>query len=166
VPGLTFTRYFTESGKLYSVPFTFDNTNKRLVYSTPVELNFGNPVIHAFTTFDGNGLARVAFVTSNNRIYIQDSRSSVPSNLMIDLGTEPGMIDDVSMGLYDAQSVAYVRFSTGKHYSITFNSNTAVVSSRSPSVHNPDFFMTSSAFNNNYYMIDHRTGASITSPIR
>lgn len=155
-----------ESGKVYSVPYTYDNANRRLIFSTPVEINFGNPVIQGFTTFDGNGLARVALVTSNNRIYIQDSRSSVPSTLMIDLSTEQGVIDELVMGLYDAQSTAYVRFSTGKHYSITFNSNTAVVSSRSPSVHNPDFLMTSSAWNNNYYMIDHRTGASVTSPIR
>ena len=155
----------TESGKVYSVPYTFSTAAlARLVYSTPLELNFGAPVIKTFSTRSNVGV--IALVTSNNRIFIQNPSSTAASNLVIDQSTEPGMIDEVVGGFYgSAQSTVYVRFSTGKHYTLVVSTTGAVIS-KSPSVHNPDFHFLSDAWNNTYYMLDHRTGAGVNPPIR
>lgn len=155
----------TESGNVYSVPRSYSATSPvRLLFSTPVELNFGAPVIKSFIVRSNNSLT--ALVTSNNRIYLQDPSSTTASNIVIDQSTEPGMIDEVVGGFYgNAQSYVYVRFSTGRHYTLVV-SNTGAVISKSPSVHNPDFHFLSDAWNGTYYMLDHRTGAGISPPIR
>ncbi|MBY0384817.1 hypothetical protein K2X05_06620 [bacterium] len=147
----------TESGKVYSLTATISTTTpRRFIFSNPVEINFGTPIVKGFYVVfgnTGNGSSQVAFVTSQNKIIIQNGNSATPSNVVIDMGTEPGSIDELVV----AYPVAYVRFSTGKHYSVIFNQTTGAITNKYPCTHNPDLILMD-YWNTNYTVMNPQTG--------
>lgn len=151
----------TESGKVYFVTHTTSTTTpRRYIMSNPVEINFGAPIVKGFYILfgnTGNGSSQIAFVTSQNKIIIQNANSSTPSSVVIDMGTEPGSIDELIV----SHPVAYIRFSTGKHYSVVFNQTTGAITNKYPCTHNPDLILLS-YWNNNYYVINPQTGQEQT----
>lgn len=154
----------TESGRVYSASITMNTTApRRYVFSNPVEISFGVPIIKGFTIIGSNsdGSSQFAFVSNQNRVFIQNANSTAPSRVVIDMSTESGSIDE----LYRADTLMYLRFSTGRHYSVVFNASTGAISNRYPCTHNPDFIMLD-YWNGNYTVVNPVTGQSLTIPYR